>query len=97
MKLGRRAWLVCLFVGLIPAGQADDAKTPPKAVAPKAPPAKVAAVPEADDELLEFLGGVDSETGDQDWLDYLSRTDIGKVAARARRRAALATEVNKDD
>ena len=45
------------------------------------PPAKPAA-PEADDELLEFLGSVDSETGDQDWLDYLSQTEIGKAAKK---------------
>jgi hypothetical protein len=37
-------------------------------------------VPEADDELLEFLGSVDSDTGDEDWLDYLSQTDPAKVA-----------------
>jgi len=34
-----------------------------------------------DDELLEFLGSVDSE--DKDWHDYLARTDIDKVARRA--------------
>ena len=33
-----------------------------------------------DDELLEFLGSVDSE--DKDWHDYLARTDIDKVARR---------------
>jgi hypothetical protein len=35
-----------------------------------------------DDGLLEFLGSVDSE--DKDWHDYLARTDIDKVAARAK-------------
>ena len=34
-----------------------------------------------DDGFLEFLGSVDSE--DKDWHDYLSRTDIDKVARRA--------------
>jgi hypothetical protein len=57
--------------------------TPPSAKkpAPAASPAPATTpVPEADDELLEFLGSVDADTGDQDWIDYLSRTDVGKVA-----------------
>ena len=41
--------------------------------------------PASDDELLEFLGSVDpaSDTVQPDdgtWIDYLSQTDIGKVA-----------------
>jgi len=40
--------------------------------------ARAAEVP--DDELLEFLGSVDTE--DKDWHDYLARTDIDKVARR---------------
>lgn len=71
-----------------PPAKAPAAKGPPPAGAagtPKkqaaTPPAKPAA-PEADDELLEFLGSVDSETGDQDWLDYLSQTEIGKAAKK---------------
>jgi hypothetical protein len=41
--------------------------------------------PALDDELLEFLGSVDppSESAQPDdgtWIDYLSQTDIGKVA-----------------
>jgi hypothetical protein len=41
--------------------------------------------PEADAELLEFLGSVDSGADSQataddgSWIDYLSQTDIGKV------------------
>lgn len=43
--------------------------------------------PTADDELLEFLGSVDppSDTVQPDdgtWIEYLSQTDIGKVAAK---------------
>lgn len=48
----------------------------------KKPPARdVAAELAADDELLEFLGGADGELEeDGDWLDFLSKTDIRKVA-----------------
>ena len=43
--------------------------------------------PAADDELLEFLGSVDpaSDTVQPDdgtWIEFLSQTDIGKVAAK---------------
>ena len=94
MSLARGALLVCLLAVGAPAAQADDVKTAPKPAPPKsapapsadsastksaatAPPAAVAA---PDDELLEFLGSLDSETGDEDWLDYLSQTDIAKAA-----------------
>jgi hypothetical protein len=44
-----------------------------------------AADPALDDELLEFLGSVDPpsesvQPDDGTWIDYLSQTDIGKVA-----------------
>jgi hypothetical protein len=45
--------------------------------------------PAADAELLEFLGSVDSGADSQapaddgSWIDYLSQTDIGKVAKMA--------------
>jgi hypothetical protein len=45
--------------------------------------------PAADSELLEFLGSVDSGADSQataddgSWIDYLSQTDIGKVAKTA--------------
>ena len=45
--------------------------------------------PEADAELLEFLGSVDSGADSQaaaddgSWIDYLAQTDIGKVAKTA--------------
>ena len=44
--------------------------------------------PAADEELLEFLGSVDpasdaSPSDDGTWIEYLSQTDIGKVAKPA--------------
>lgn len=44
--------------------------------------------PPADVELLEFLGSVDAgadqtAADDGSWIDYLSQTDIGKVAQQA--------------
>ena len=41
--------------------------------------------PQSDDELLEFLGSVDPasdavQPDDGAWIEYLSQTDIGKVA-----------------
>ncbi len=83
------------MAGLVPAVQADiqastgvaaagkpPARTPASAAAPAQTPVagERADVAEVDGELLEFLGSVDSETGDQDWIDYLSQTDIAKVA-----------------
>lgn len=49
---------------------------------------KGGAEPVADEELLEFLGSVDpasdaSPPDDGAWIDYLSQTDIGKVAKPA--------------
>jgi hypothetical protein len=44
------------------------------------------AAPAPDDDMLEFLGSVDSDSAQQDdgaWIDYLSQTDIGKVAKPA--------------
>jgi hypothetical protein len=72
--LRRRARLVPALVVLTAvsgAGFADDTHKPPD--------------PVLDDELLEFLGSVDpsSDTVQPDdgtWIEYLSQTDIGKVA-----------------
>lgn len=38
--------------------------------------------PQVDEELdlLEFLGSIDAENDDKDWLDFLRSTDIRKVA-----------------
>jgi hypothetical protein len=52
-------------------GMADDKRKP--------------ADPPTDDELLEFLGSVDPSSDnvqpdDGTWIEYLSQTDIGKVA-----------------
>jgi hypothetical protein len=70
----RHSWLVLAFTVLAAgsgAGFADDTHKP--------------ATPTPDDELLEFLGSVDpaSDTthpDDGSWVEYLSQTDIGKVA-----------------
>ena len=45
------------------------------------------AAPTPDDELLEFLGSVDPasdavQPDDGTWIQYLSQTDIGKVAGK---------------
>jgi hypothetical protein len=82
----RRAAFLCLLAGLAPLAPADEAK----------PAAKAATVPEADDELLEFLGSVDSDTGEQDWIDYLAQTDIAKVAKKDKKTAPVAAEVKKE-
>jgi hypothetical protein len=40
---------------------------------------------EPDDDLLEFLGGIDEvndESRDDDFSDFLAKTDIDKLAAR---------------
>ena len=40
---------------------------------------------EPDDDLLEFLGGIDEvndESQDEDFSDFLARTDIDKLAAQ---------------
>ena len=39
---------------------------------------------EPDDDLLEFLGGIDEvndESQDEDFSDFLAKTDIDKLAA----------------
>jgi hypothetical protein len=62
----------------------------PARAAEKAAAADAATAP--DDQLLEFLGAVettDEESGD--WLDFLSRTDIDKVAKRAPKPASPGT------
>jgi len=72
--LGRRFQLLLVFTALTASagvGFADDTRKP--------------ADPALDDDLLEFLGSVDptSDTAQPDdgtWIEYLSQTDIGKVA-----------------
>ncbi len=73
----RRAALAGAVVAAALATVSSPAFATEKASAPEA-----AAAP--DDQLLEFLGSVEStdeESGD--WLDFLSRTDIDQVAKRA--------------
>jgi hypothetical protein len=78
---------------------ADTAEAPAKpgtSTKPAAAPAKPPADEALDEDLLEFLGTIDSEDEDDDWIDYLTQTDIEKVAARKRPKpAADATEVKK--
>jgi hypothetical protein len=58
--------------------------------------------PEADAELLEFLGSVDSgadsqaNADDGAWIDYLSQTDIAKVAKAADPKDASRKETKSD-
>ena len=70
----RRATYIAWVLGglaLLPAGAfAEDTDT--TKVAKRAPE------PPADAELLEYLGSVDAEE-DQEWMDYLARTDIAQV------------------
>lgn len=74
--LMRRSRLLLAFVVLtagVTVVLADDTRKP--------------ADPALDDELLEFLGSVDpaSDTVQPDdgtWIEYLSQTDIGKVAGK---------------
>ena len=82
MSFRRRLVLLWLLAGLAPALQADEAKSAPV----KPADAKSAPVPSADDEFLEFLGSVDTDAADEDWLDYLAQTDLSKVS-KAKKKA----------
>ena len=87
MSVGGRVALLWLLAGALPVAQADEAKQAP---------GNATTTAEADDEFLEFLGSVDAESADEDWLDYLAQTDIVKVA-KAKKTAPTAAEVKKDD
>jgi hypothetical protein len=88
LSVARRACVLLVVMGCVPAVQAEDpttpatkpattetapakppaksapaASTPAKESATKKKPAAPAAAPEADDELLEFLGSVDGLEG----------------------------------
>ncbi|HEY0342672.1 MAG TPA: hypothetical protein VGC34_17860 [Steroidobacteraceae bacterium] len=72
--LNRRSRFVLAFAVLTAGSGAVLADDPHKPSAPT-----------LDDELLEFLGSVDptsdtSQPDDGSWIEYLSQTDIGKVA-----------------
>jgi hypothetical protein len=88
LSIARPALVACLLVAVVPATQADEAKPPAAAPAAKATPAPARPVAAPDDELLEFLGSVDSEEGDEAWLDYLSQADIVKAARQQKATAA---------
>ncbi len=107
MSRTRRLWLLWLLAALAPPAHADEATSPAKKPATPAatpiskppvsvePAAKTANAPSpatgADEEFLEFLGSVDTDTGDQDWIDYLAQTDVSKVA-QAKKNAPEAPE-----
>jgi hypothetical protein len=102
LSFTRPALVACLLASVVPAAQADEAKAPaaaapaPKKATPseKAAPTQVTRqVAAPDDELLEFLGSVDSEEGDEAWLDYLSQADIAKAARKPK---AAATDPEGD-
>jgi hypothetical protein len=75
--LNRRVRLLLTLAALTPAGGVSFAVPPPPAN------------PATDADLLEFLGSVDSGADSQaaaddgSWIDYLSKTDISKVAKAA--------------
>ena len=66
------SWVLALAVWMAGSavGWADDTHKP--------------AAPANDDDLLEFLGSVDpasdSQPDDGSWIDYLSQTDINRIA-----------------
>src|ERR1700692_3427368 len=64
------AWVLGALALLPQAALADDASL--TKVAKRAPE------PAAEDELLEYLGSVDDAEG-QEWMEYLSQTDIARV------------------
>jgi hypothetical protein len=90
-------WVIAALGWLPLAAQSAEAPEKPAATQkPAAAPAKPAADEALDEDLLEFLGTIDAEDEDEDWIDYLTQTDIEKVAARKRPKpAADATEVRK--
>src|SRR2546429_667084 len=77
LMLNRRTRLVLALAALalgLEAGRADDSRKPDD--------------PALDEGLLEFLGSVDpssdaAQSEDGSWIDYLARTDIGRVVKPA--------------
>lgn len=75
----RRLTLIAGLTLALAAGAAASASEKPPAR--KSPGKQLAAEPVADVELLEFLGGADGALdGGADWLEFLSSTDIRKIA-----------------
>jgi len=91
LSVGRAAQMVLVAV-IATAASGQEAKPPTQ----KPPASKPAPEPSTvtDDEFLEFLGSVDSTDVDGDWMEYLSQTDIAKVA-RAKKESPPAPEVKK--
>lgn len=88
-RRGRHAgWLGTTGVAIALAAAAGplpaaDTPAPAKVSQPKPAPSKPATpVTAEDEELLEFLGGADGELDEDedDWLDFLSSTDIRRIA-----------------
>jgi hypothetical protein len=92
LSRGQRRSLLLLLAGLATSLSAQEAKPPPQKPAASKPAPAPSTVD--DDEFLEFLGSVDSDDADSDWMEYLAQTDIGKVA-RAKKETPAATEVKK--
>lgn len=79
-RAGVQAWALAIGAAALslPAAAADRPAAE-KPVANK----MIAADSSADDvdqDLLEFLGSVDTQTDDSSWFDFLRSTDIGKLA-----------------
>jgi hypothetical protein len=79
------AWVLGILALLPQAALADDSS--PTKIARGAPE------PAAEDELLEYLGSVDDAEG-QEWMEYLSQTDIERVV-KAKKAPGPAQEIDK--
>ena len=89
MHAGRESYgmVVALALALAAAVPAQEARSP---VPKKEPAQQRATEPAPDAELLEFLGSFDTE--DEDWVEYLTQTDVATPAA-----SRPAPEAEKDE
>ena len=76
-----------MLPALAAAADQSVAAARPAADARPAAAAPSAAADEVDQDLLEFLGSVDTQTDDSSWFEFLRSTDIGKLAAKKPRPA----------
>jgi hypothetical protein len=91
MPGSRTACLVVATLALAaPRARADQV---PEPAAVKQPPAQSVVDTAPDEELLEFLGGLDAEG--EEWTEYLTDTDIAQVAEA--KPAHVPAEVKKDE
>ena len=67
-RSGVRHWIIGLSATLL-ALPGFAAEKPP-----------VIAAEQVDQDLLEFLGSVDTQVDENDWFEFLRSTDIGKLA-----------------